>query len=661
MMSSAALAAAGYTVAIIPNPPSFTTLASVFGINNLGQVVGFANNGTIELSFIGSASGSTLLPMLPGATGTNGYAINDLGEVTGCTTIHGVSQAFIGTTAGITLIPLPTGLPMTCGYAINNSGQVGGTASGAGPDMAFVGTAAGSTVIPLPSGASSTFGNGINASGQVTGYGSVGVASAQKVLIGTTTSSIDVTPPSGWLYAQAEAINSSGQVAGAYELVAGGLFYAFVGNASGLTQIPLPPGIKSMSVSWGSINDSGQVVGGASTETNTGEGFIWDSTNGTQILNNLVPAGWTINNAISINNGGQIAARASFGGVASNVILTPVSPCDINLYGSTNVMDVQGMINEAWGSTSPANDLNDDGAVNVVDVQIDINAALGLGCLIGTTTPASLTALMNPARANSKVHNRSGPGITPQAAGAAQAVAARLPTITAVVSAASLQRGPISPGEVVAVMGAGLGPAAPVGLGIDRTAATLGGVQVWFDGTPAPLTFVSPTRITCIVPYEVSGRGNSSVQVRYQGQTSVSFSLANTAANPALFTADGSGSGPVAVLNQDQTYNAPDNPAAKGSIVALFLTGEGQTFPPGLTGSITSLSDRTPQPVLPVAVHIGWQPASLVLYGEAPGVVSGVMQIHVRIPSNIPSGNLPISVSVGGSTSQNGVTISVRE
>jgi uncharacterized protein (TIGR03437 family) len=61
-----------------------------------------------------------------------------------------------------------------------------------------------------------------------------------------------------------------------------------------------------------------------------------------------------------------------------------------------------------------------------------------------------------------------------------------------------------------------------------------------------------------------------------------------------------------------------------------------------------------------VAVLIGGQPASVAFYGEAPGLVSGVMQLNVQIPANAASGNLPISVSVGGNSSQSGVTISVQ-
>jgi hypothetical protein len=54
--------------------------------------------------------------------------------------------------------------------------------------------------------------------------------------------------------------------------------------------------------------------------------------------------------------------------------------CDIIGYATTNVADVQMIINEALGVTPAVNDLSADGVVNIADVQIVINAAAGLGC-----------------------------------------------------------------------------------------------------------------------------------------------------------------------------------------------------------------------------------------------------------------------------------------
>ena len=66
-------------------------------------------------------------------------------------------------------------------------------------------------------------------------------------------------------------------------------------------------------------------------------------------------------------------------------------------------------------------------------------------------------------------------------------------------------------------------------------------------------------------------------------------------------------------------------------------------------------------PLLPVAVLIDGQPAASISFaGEAPGLVSGVMQLNAQIPPGARSGNLSLVVSIGGGNSQAGVTVSVR-
>ena len=243
---------------------------------------------------------------------------------------------------------------------------------------------------------------------------------------------------------------------------------------------------------------------------------------------------------------------------------------------------------------------------------------------------------------------------------------AAAPSITAVVSAADWQGGAVSPGELVAITGDALGPAATSTLLLDqngKVATSLEGVQVLFSGIAAPEIYVSASQINAIVPYELAGVANPYLQIRSAGQTSGAFALKLASATPAIFTANGSGDGPAAALNQDYSYNTPGHPAAAGTYVVLYITGEGLTTSP-VTGQITTASavpPVTPQPLLtPVTALIGGQPAGVGFSGEAPGLVSGVLQINVLIPSNAPPGDLPVSVSLGGVTTQNGVTISVR-
>jgi uncharacterized protein (TIGR03437 family) len=243
------------------------------------------------------------------------------------------------------------------------------------------------------------------------------------------------------------------------------------------------------------------------------------------------------------------------------------------------------------------------------------------------------------------------------------------PYIEGVTNAASYAAGGVSPGEMVTIFGTNIGPATPAYATVDPTtgklATTIGGVQVWFDIIAAPMIYASSGQVSALVPYEMAHVGSPwAVWINYVGQTSNAYQLTSAVTAPGLFTQNASGSGPGAILNQDNSLNGPGNRATKGSIVQVFMTGEGQTNPQGVTGAITTATLPPPQvtaaPLLAVGVTINGQPALYVYAGEAPGLVAGMMQLNVQIPSNAPSGDLPILVSIGGNTSQKGVTVSVQ-
>ena len=97
--------------------------------------------------------------------------------------------------------------------------------------------------------------------------------------------------------------------------------------------------------------------------------------------------------------------------------------------------------------------------------------------------------------------------------------------------------------------------------------------------------------------------------------------------------------------------------------MSLFMTGEGQTTPAGLTGTITTTSPLppiTPAAIFPVTVNVDGLLAPVLFYGEAPGLVSGVMQLNLQVPSGARSGSVPIVAFVGGNPTQSNVTISVK-
>ena len=57
------------------------------------------------------------------------------------------------------------------------------------------------------------------------------------------------------------------------------------------------------------------------------------------------------------------------------------SPCDLDKNGVTNVIDVQGGVNQALGLAACTADINLDQLCNVVDVQRVVTAALGGQCV----------------------------------------------------------------------------------------------------------------------------------------------------------------------------------------------------------------------------------------------------------------------------------------
>ena len=171
-----------------------------------------------------------------------------------------------------------------------------------------------------------------------------------------------------------------------------------------------------------------------------------------------------------------------------------------------------------------------------------------------------------------------------------------------VVNAASGVGLAISPGELVAIYGQGLGPATPVSQPVVNGAfgTQLAGTTVTFNGISAPILYTSATQVNAIVPYEMAGTTTANITLSYQGPSFTAAALPISASVPAVFT---SGGGQAAAYNQDGTLNSLSNPAQQGSTVTFFLTGEGQTRPAGVDGQITPLPPAAACGSADVAFH----------------------------------------------------------
>lgn len=233
-------------------------------------------------------------------------------------------------------------------------------------------------------------------------------------------------------------------------------------------------------------------------------------------------------------------------------------------------------------------------------------------------------------------------------------------TVAAVTGAATNALGAIAPGEILVLYGSGMGPAKTVSNTFNSAgviSTSLAGTTVLVNGTPAPILYTGATQVAAIVPFFTAGK-TAQVSVIYQGQVSTAVSAALAPAAPGIFTLDFSGKGQAAAINQDNSINGPAHAANAGTVVALYLTGGGQTNPGGTDGAQTSAT-APPQPTLPVTVSIGGKTATVTYAGAAPSSVAGVWQVNAQVPAGLAAGAVPVLVTVGGVSSQPGVTITV--
>ena len=175
--------------------------------------------------------------------------------------------------------------------------------------------------------------------------------------------------------------------------------------------------------------------------------------------------------------------------------------------------------------------------------------------------------------------------------------------IGSVVDAASQDETALSPGMIVVIYGAGLGPSqltqneARNG----QLGTAVGSTQVAFDGIAAPILYTSWTQVAAVVPYAITGT-TAQVTVTYLGQNSAPLGVPVMPSSPGVFTLNQTGAGQAAAINAvDGTANTAANPVKIGAYISLYATGEGQTIPAGVDGRLSSTSAR---PVFPVSVTV---------------------------------------------------------
>jgi uncharacterized protein (TIGR03437 family) len=217
----------------------------------------------------------------------------------------------------------------------------------------------------------------------------------------------------------------------------------------------------------------------------------------------------------------------------------------------------------------------------------------------------------------------------------------------------------IAPGEIVDIFGNGIGPTKTISASASsgHIDTSLGGVQVLFNGVPAPLVSAGPNEIRAIVPFEtgpsnVSGSESATIQVLNPATAVQPLTAPTVALAPAIFTIDGTPAGQALMINEDGTLNSEKNPARQDSTVTIYATGLNNTQPPLSTGAVaTGAAPLALQVQIFVSglIQIDGIPSSgpeITYAGAAPGFVAGLTQINFRVPVSILHGFAPLGLQV---------------
>lgn len=225
-------------------------------------------------------------------------------------------------------------------------------------------------------------------------------------------------------------------------------------------------------------------------------------------------------------------------------------------------------------------------------------------------------------------------------------VTSLFPSLT-VLNSASYVATEIAPGEIVSLLGYGIGPTTGVSASGPVLPKELAGVQVSFGGFEAPLLYVQSHVINAQVPWELAGQTSTTVRISYLGVPLMGVASADT---PVLLAP--SLPGIFGVANSDGSRNSPSNPARPGDFITIYGTGGGPTNPGGVTGAFWQWTTPLPSLTLKVSVAIGGENGSLEYAGASPQSSSGIFQINVRLPGDLPpSASTSLNLTVGNASS----------
>jgi len=305
----------------------------------------------------------------------------------------------------------------------------------------------------------------------------------------------------------------------------------------------------------------------------------------------------------------QVKAFSLQNGLLS-VLPTSASSATFAVFGSVPSISANGIQNGILWTIDPA-------------AHLDAYDAADLSHQLYQGSVDSFVKFSTPTIANGKVYvgtlnSLDVFGLTDQASG----------SVASVVSAAGFQPGPVAPGSLVSLFGVNLAPAAVAASA--PWPRVLGGSSVFINGVAAPLAYVSVAQINAQIPYETQS-GPATVNVVPGGHVLPPIEVTVQPIAPSLFV---DAQNHALAQNQDGTLNGADHPAATGTLLTAYLTGQGVNLEIAITAML------------------GGQKVAVVSAQTAPTMV-GVFEVTIEVPPVTP-GEYLLTVNIGGIVSNAG-------
>jgi uncharacterized protein (TIGR03437 family) len=202
----------------------------------------------------------------------------------------------------------------------------------------------------------------------------------------------------------------------------------------------------------------------------------------------------------------------------------------------------------------------------------------------------------------------------------------------------------LAPGTWAALYGSGLAAAAVTAQSVPFP-TTLGGVQVTVAGKAAPLSYVSPTQINLLIPFEAASlnpglTATAALVVSNAGTTSLPVNLTLIRNAPAIFTKNSQGFGPA--LAFDASFR--EISAVGAGAIVIYATGLGPVTPPASSGATGAATEPLNRLLDGLTVMVGDTAVVPSFVGLAP-FLHGIYQVNFTPPSPRPAS---LSLLVGG-------------